>query len=168
MTNQGLKQLVKNVNWSIYDGVEGYDSKIVNEALFELIDLEKLEEVYSQSIEHKMISAIGNDHRGTFYPAILSALDILIEIAKFGSFKSSRSALAILDNLCASFFAETGNYTNHSADYVNSYFIEALHSNMTFFQQQSSSGCKLTKGLVEEIELRLTSRANSYEGPTCQ
>ncbi len=128
--NNTLNSHVNGVDWSKYEGVPDYRPQKVVDTFHRLIDLGDQPppegQSYGSGVVHAVTSAIGNDHAGTFYPAILDAAPILVEIANHGSRWSSRAALCILDNLCASFWPEVGEYRDHSLEEVSEAFLEVL------------------------------------------
>lgn len=102
-------------DWSIYSGPEYYEPQKVPKAIIDLISL-NLEDSYDQ-VYNNFLFAIGNNHAGTYYPAILGTLKYIIEIALNNDpdMAISRAcALNILIDLYCSFGAEVGDYKNLS------------------------------------------------------
>ncbi len=62
----------------------------------------------SQTAYHRLLSAIGNDHAGTYYPVALEILPATEAILRDGSAWARRIALEVLIDLFGSFEPEPG------------------------------------------------------------
>jgi hypothetical protein len=95
---KSLKEEIDNVDWSTFNGPLNYDAQAVSLALNSLIDLK--DSSRAQEVGNKLIYALGNNHEGVYYPAVIKALDILIKIEKNTISKACRiCALAVLNDL---------------------------------------------------------------------
>lgn len=93
-----LREEINGVNWAQFDGPSSYDSKVVSLALIELMELDSPE--FATNVGRRVTYAIGNDHAGVYYPAVLKALDFIIDIVKNTQSEPCRiCAKAILNNL---------------------------------------------------------------------
>lgn len=92
-----LKKEIYNVDWSCFNGPPMYDANAVPPALCSLINLDDSKE--SEEVGNKLIDALGNNHAGVYYPAVIKALDYIIAIANSTDSKACRvCALAVLNN----------------------------------------------------------------------
>jgi hypothetical protein len=109
MNIRKIKDEILSINWSVYNGPEYYDPYNVADTLISLLELKDIKQ--AEEIGRRVISAIGNDHAGTYYPAVLSALDIIISIEKEPNNKTRKiCANSILNNLYY-FEPEIGSYS---------------------------------------------------------
>ena len=64
----------------------------------------------SPSLQAYVLNAIGNNHRGSYYPAIKEALPFIMEVALNGNNEFCRNnAIHILDLFCFTFSSEDGD-----------------------------------------------------------
>ena len=87
MENSSFEQKVRNIDWAKYLAPEyddpnkmDFDSDELAEALIELSQINESD--LTTGFLSKVRFAVGNDHRGTYYPAALEAIDLIIEIEK--------------------------------------------------------------------------------------
>lgn len=78
MSLEPIRKQIEEVDWSQYRGPEYYEPEAVAPVLLSLMNLEYSSE--ASGVGDRILFAIGNDHADTYYPAILSALDIIIAI----------------------------------------------------------------------------------------
>ena len=98
VNQRNLRNEIESIEWSRYDGPETYDSSTVASSLISLLELEDSSQ--ANDVGDRLICAIGNNHAGTYYPAVLEALDIIIKIEKYTSSKACKTcALSILNDL---------------------------------------------------------------------
>ena len=116
---------ILNVDWARFDGPELYESHRVAEALIALAKLDDSKQ--ANEVLRKVTYAIGNDHAGTYYPAILEALDILISLEKNSDENKARKicAGAILNNLYY-FEPELGGYSGCTSSELKQFAIKML------------------------------------------
>ena len=94
---------INGVDWTQYNGSPWYDAQEAIERLKSFINIKSTDEIQIHSEESKLLFGIGNDHAGTYYPAILGALGIIIYTARDHS-NPPRCATAIealIDIFCA-------------------------------------------------------------------
>ena len=119
---------INHIDWSKYSGVEYYEPKDVAKSLIDLILLNDAKQ--AEKVGNNILSTVGNNHAGTYYPAMIEAIDVIIYAAlNAKNSVSSRCAFAILEDMYASFEAEMGNYsgcTGTELDNLVSEKIEAL------------------------------------------
>lgn len=115
MDIEKIKSELLKINWEAYSGPRYYEPARVVESLTALADL--ADRAQANEVGNKVTNAIGNDHSGTYYPAVLSALDIIASIEKASPVGSIRRvcAGAILNNLYY-FEPELGGYGECSAE----------------------------------------------------
>ena len=98
-------QKVRNIDWAKYLAPEYYDPDKMNfdpdRLVKTLIALNNVSEFnLSDGFLSDVRYALGNDHRGTYYPAALEAIDLIIEIEKYSDNEKARSfAKLILNDL---------------------------------------------------------------------
>lgn len=103
---------IKETNWDNYSGSPWYQSEDVAPALERLASLKQKDQ--AENVGHVILSTIGNDHAGTYYPVIESALDIIIAIAEQDENEVSKHcALGVLYDLTC-FEADLEGYTKTS------------------------------------------------------
>ena len=114
-----IEERIRLVRWEQYAGPEYFRPGDLVEAL---IDLAMFDQSRARhGLDNKVLFAVGNNHAGTYYPAILEAADILIEIEQKSEVPASRKcARAILNDLYY-FSPEVGTYTGHSAEHIESF-----------------------------------------------
>lgn len=118
MTRSINKKIVE-IDWDKYTGPESYDPVRLKQALIALNNYD--ESNAKNGLDNEILFSLGNNHRGTFYPAVLEALDILISIESSGKLESSRKcAYAVLNDLYY-FEPEVGSYQNHSENELLSF-----------------------------------------------
>ena len=126
MDIEHIIERIESIDWYAYSGSPWYRPDEVAPILRRLANLQEDSETYSDSMSHFVLSTIGNDHAGTYYPAIQAALDILINITAQKENKLARSvALAILYDLTC-FQADLEGYTEITAENLESWVDEKL------------------------------------------
>jgi hypothetical protein len=114
-----IEERIRSVRWEQYAGPELYRPGELVEALIALAHFDQSKARYG--LDNMVLFAVGNNHAGTYYPAILEATDILIEIEQESEVPGSRKcARAILNDLVY-FSAEVGAYTGHSPEQIESF-----------------------------------------------
>lgn len=83
---KNFEDRILQLDWTKYLEPEYYDPEIISyypERVAEaLIALENFDESDApHGIASKVRFAVGNDHRGTYYPAALEAIDLIIELS---------------------------------------------------------------------------------------
>ncbi len=124
MNNHHIESRIRNTDWSEYLGPEYFSP---DELIESLIDLNNYDTVNAEhGLDNKVLFAVGNNHAGTYYPAILSAVDIIIEIERSSDIEPARKcANAILNDLYY-FQPELGSYNKHSYEQIEKIIKEKL------------------------------------------
>ena len=114
MNIESIKNCIQSTDWEKYDGPEYYKPNEVAPALLSLLTLQ--ESAYANDVGDRVLNALGNNHAGTYYPAILSALDIIISVEREAPDSVRKiCAKAILNDLsCFEPEPDLGNYKSHS------------------------------------------------------
>ena len=108
MTDTSFEEKVLSVDWTKYLEPEYYDSEKMYysperpvKALVHLSRYDILEDELSGiGLGSEIRFAIGNDHRGTYYPAALEAIDLIIEVLEHSKLEAARKcAAAVLNDL---------------------------------------------------------------------
>jgi len=105
--NSFFEKKVRNIDWAKYLAPEYYDPETMHfdpsrpvKALIKLSQFNSEDNVSANNLSSEILFAIGNDHRGTYYPAALEAIDLIIEIEKYSDNEKARSfAKLILNDL---------------------------------------------------------------------
>ena len=102
MKTEELIKKIKNENWNKYRGLKGYQPEKVVPALLALVNLNQESDNFN--VYNDILFSIGNNHAGTYYPAVESALEFILIIAIRGVNEISRNcALEILTDIYFSF-----------------------------------------------------------------
>lgn len=145
---------IVSADWKQYNGVAYYSSDKVVDSLSQLCNLTAEED--NEKIYNFVLSSIGNNHGGTYYPAILSALTIIIEIARQGKSEVSRNcAIEILSDLYYCFEPEIENYSKISRQDLETFVRKNIESFVqeNILQSESGRNKKLLKELAEYIHV---------------
>jgi hypothetical protein len=121
-----IEERIRSVRWEQFAGPDDYRPGDLVEALIDLANFDQSRARHG--LENKVLFAAGNNHAGTYYPAILEAADILIEIEQQSRVPESRKcARAVLTDLYY-FSADVGTYTGHSVEQIESFVRGKLES----------------------------------------
>jgi hypothetical protein len=114
-----IRNKIERLDWKQYCGPEYYEPIKVAPALLDLLNLENPAE--ANSVGDNVLFSIGNNHAGTYYPVILSALDIIISIEQEASDSVRRiCAQAILDDLsCFELDPDLGSFSDKSFEEIS-------------------------------------------------
>jgi len=96
---------VNSVNWNEFGGSSFYKSEGISNTLIALarvgeqlqnVDVDRFDEeeaklLYSTEVTNNLLSAIGNNHRGSYYPATRKALPFIIQIAIDGNYMIAKN-----------------------------------------------------------------------------
>ena len=114
-----IEERIRSVRWEQYAGPDYYRPGELVETLIDLVNFDQSKARHG--LDNEVLFAVGNNHAGTYYPAILEAADILIEIEQRSELPQSRKcARAVLNDLYY-FNAEVGTYIGHSAEQIESF-----------------------------------------------
>lgn len=105
MQNNYFEQRIRNINWAKYlepryynPNQMDYSPERLVKVLIWLIEFDESEAAFG--LHNEILDALGNNHRGTYYPVVLEAIDLIIEIEKHSEIEEVRkSASAILNDL---------------------------------------------------------------------
>ena len=99
MNNSAFEEKVRSIDWTKYLEPEYYNPEKMDyrpdrtiKALIQLnrFDADDSKVGFGSGIISEVLFAIGNDHRGTYYPAALEAIDLIIEIEKHSESEAAR------------------------------------------------------------------------------
>lgn len=95
MSIEEFEEKVLAIDWEKYSAPEYHDSNIMdyypNKVPAILIGLSKADETNAGiGLASLVRVAVGNDHRGTYYPAALEAIDLIVELEKNSDNKAVR------------------------------------------------------------------------------
>jgi hypothetical protein len=98
MDIEKIKKKIQEIDWSQYKGPKYYEPESVPPAILSLLNLKNSSD--ANLVGDRILFSIGNNHAGTYYPAVLSALDIIIDIEKKAEdLVRKKCAWAILNDL---------------------------------------------------------------------
>jgi hypothetical protein len=133
--NNSFEQKVRSIDWSKYLAPEYYDPEMMfydpARPVKALIQLNQFDESKAESdagISSEVRYAIGNDHRGTYYPAALEAIDLIIEIEKCSDKEAARNCAKYILNDLYYFQLELGSKDKNLYDSINGVVREKLKS----------------------------------------
>ncbi len=148
---------LNSINWEQYLGPKYYNPNEASLALHQLLNLN--EEQDRSTIYNHVLSAIGNNHRGTYYPVIIDALDIIIGIAFNGKSEIARNcSLDMMIDLYCAFCPELGTYNNLSFEELETIVkskVEATQEHLESIYlspHESDRNRQLIKDLIEAIK----------------
>lgn len=124
---------INQVDWSQYSGIDFYEPKDVAKSLIDLALL--TDEKHVEKVANNILYTIGNNHAGTYYPAIIDAIDFIIYAALNTEHSvSSRCALAILDDIYGSFCADISNYSGCTSTELEALVNQKIEALLPFLQ----------------------------------
>ena len=104
---ENILECIKSIDWANFKGPEYYNPQKVIESLSKLTVL--IDEKTGRDASNSVLFAIGNNHAGTYYPAIEKALGIIIEIAISSNYEISRYySLDMLIDIYSGFESDVG------------------------------------------------------------
>ena len=118
MNNIAFEEKVRGVDWTKYLEPEYYDPEKMHydpnrtiKALIQLshFDGDESKVEFGAGIGSEVRFAVGNDHRGTYYPAALEAIDLIIEIEKHSETEAARKCAFYILNDLYNFQLELGS-----------------------------------------------------------
>ena len=156
MDIKNIQKEINRIGWKSFSGPEYYEPDRVSGALSSLISLKK--ESLNDEVYNDVLSAIGNNHAGTYYPAVQKALKYIIQTAISGNTEIAKNcALNILIDLYASFCPEIGNYNLVNSEELEQKvlnIIEASKEKLNNFindELESSRNRQLAKELLDYV-----------------
>ena len=117
-----FEKRLRSIDWPKYSGPEHYRPQELIASVLELFQL--TEPDHLNKVYNRVLSAVGNNHAGTYYPAILEAMNFIDEIATNKRHEhASHVASEVLIDLRESFHAEVGSYREHTAGQIE-HFVQ--------------------------------------------
>jgi len=101
-----MLERLNEIAWSALAQPRGNDPDAIPMALASLANSDSRDEALRAY--HRVLYAIGNDHAGTYYPAVLETIPFLGEIVDGGSDAAREGALDALIDLVGSFCPDPG------------------------------------------------------------
>jgi hypothetical protein len=148
--NQLLNK-IKNTDWRQYKGPRNYSPRKIFPAFEDLVLLREEKNKWKVSSDLKF--ALGNDQGNTYYPALLSALPLLIDMAINSRHEPVRNCtLEVLCDWSSSFEAELGSYTGIKAEELNVFVSRSIRA---FAGQHNENESERNLLLVEDIRAYL-------------
>lgn len=135
MADISFEDKVRSVDWAKYLEPEYYNPKTMSynpanpvKALIRLSRFSDLENASSaEDLTSELRFAFGNDHRGTYYPAALEAIDLIIEVLEHSKLRPAQNcARGVLNDLYY-FQLELGSDDQQLYDAIESTIREKLH-----------------------------------------
>lgn len=151
-TSEFEREVIEKIyatKWSAYHGPEYYSADKVVNSLLSLVRLRY--EVDKWQVYNAVLSGIGNNHAGTYYPAALKAVPLLLQLLRNSEHELVRNCtLEIITELYCSFGPETGSFTGKTAteltDFVRSDIKQAIQDNIW---EESERNKKLITELLD-------------------
>ncbi|WP_462278221.1 hypothetical protein [Ferruginibacter sp.] len=146
---------IKTTNWRLFNGPQFYQANKVEPNLLQLINLTN--ESDKGKVYNDVLFALGNNHGGTFYPAVLKALPIIIRLIKATKSELVQNcALEIITEWCCSFDPEMGTYNLMNSDQLKDFVsitVRDLLSNTRF--DNSSRNRQLAEELLAYLDEKI-------------
>lgn len=117
-----IDKKIVTIDWLKYTGPEYYNPTNLVQSLIDINNLHNEENI--TDLGDRILSSLGNNHSGTYYPAILEAAGILIEIAEKHLEVSVRTFVQAVLNDLYYFQPELGTYIGHSKEEIK-LFVES-------------------------------------------
>lgn len=109
MPTDARLRAIDEADWERFPGPKYYSPDEARIALRRLAAAGTEEE--AQEAYHAVLFGVGNNHQGTFYPAVIAAIPLLVQMSVSGSPWTRWGALEVLTDLATSFEAEPGYET---------------------------------------------------------
>lgn len=142
-----LLNKIKKINWRQYNGPRAYSHRKVYLAFEDMVLLREEKNKWKVTSDFKF--ALGNDQGSTYYPAVLSALPLLIEIILNSRYEAVRnSALEVLCDWSSSFEPELGSYPGITTRELQLFVRTAIND---FAAQDNKEESSRNRELVADI-----------------
>jgi hypothetical protein len=122
---ENLVAAIEQAHWERFVGPEYYDPERARQSLRRLALVD--DKSAAEAAYNDVLFGIGNNHAGSYYPAALCAVPLLVQISASGHRWPRDGALEILTDLMTSFQAEPG-YEKFEGEPVN--LAKSLHEAM--------------------------------------
>jgi hypothetical protein len=119
-----LLDAVDRVAWGAYGGSEYYDEREPPSAFRQLVEAH--DEASAHAASSAMLFAIGNNHRGTYYPAARAAVPLLVQAAATLDGWPRWSAVDVLTDLMLDFALEDDATDSPEQGALDGAFLEAV------------------------------------------
>ncbi len=150
-TEEVLNEIVRE-GWASFRGPQYYRPDKVADALTSLILLKHTSQ--ENSVYNNVLSAVGNNHGGTYYPVAELALKYILITATTGNSEIARNcALDILFDLYATFVPEIGSYHSITEKDLERRVKQIIASSKGDFNDiiSNSSESGRNKSLIKEL-----------------
>ncbi len=123
MENNSFEQKVRSIDWGKYLAPEYYDPNKMDFYPDKIVDvLIELSQINESNTKPGFLSevryALGNDHRGTYYPAALEAVDLIVDIEKNSDNENARRAANCILSDLYYFQLEMGGNEGNGGDQI--------------------------------------------------
>ena len=156
MTSGELLVAIDEADWERFAGPEYYDPESARRSLRELASIEN--EAAADTAYNDVLFGIGNSHAGSYYPAALCAVPLLVRISASGQPWPRYAALEVLTDLLISFNAEAG-YESFDGELLD--LTLTLHQAMEDARLISREGSKSVNAHALLAELRTVTHKTS-------
>ena len=133
MSAENLVAAIEQARWERFAGPEFYDPERARQSVRRLALAE--DKVAAEAAYNDVLFGIGNNHAGSYYPAALCAVPLLVQISASGRPWPRYGALEVLTDLLTSFQAEPG-YERFEGEPVD--LAQTLHEAMKQAQLATS------------------------------
>lgn len=124
MKKSDMKE-VNRIDWSEFNGPALYSPCRLENVLAELVEMSAIED--ANSLGDKILNSLGNNHEGTYFPAVLKALDILIEVEKRTTDPGKRMCIEAVLNDIYYFEPDLGGYNGCTAEELKVFVTTKLY-----------------------------------------
>lgn len=124
--DESIEKRIRSIDWEQYVGPESYKP---NRLINALINLKNYDDgTVKNGLVNEVLFSVGNNHAGTYYPAILDAIPLLIELAEKSDKKLVRnSSVAVLNDVYY-FEPELGTYSSHTEEEISAFVKSTLYN----------------------------------------
>lgn len=138
---------IASIKWNEYNGPECYVPKEIQTYLTKLIQLR--DENQNLNIYNAVMYAIGNSHAGSYYPAMLKALPIIIDLANHSKHEIVRNCiLEMLTDWYYSFGPELGTFNKITETELRKFVNTTI---INFIKQANKIESKRNKILIKDL-----------------
>jgi hypothetical protein len=143
-----LLDQVRALNWDEFDTPDGYRPAEVITALEQLIHLDAEDDLWPTY--NATLSAIGNNHGGVYYEAVLGALPLIVALALDPPHAlSQRCCVEIMADWLTSFEAELGNQPTTTTTALEDNVRTTIRACLPHIKPQSTAVATLLSDLAD-------------------
>lgn len=140
-------EAIQSTRWDAYNGPAYYSPEKAASSLLGLVKLRN--EADKWPVYHSVLSGIGNNHAGTYYPAVLKALPLLLQLLKNSEEEVLRNCtLEIITELYCSFDPDPGTFTAFTATELSDFVRTTIKVNIQEYVRDES---RRNKTLLDEL-----------------